>query len=71
MAISLAWKVQASQHRATMSPQVPDKGDGGAAGAQAGPDAGKRALPADPRFILEPHLQGFVAGVIRQGPRRD
>lgn len=36
------------------------------AAAAWSPDAGQCALLADPGFVLKPHLQGFVPGVIRQ-----
>ena len=37
-----------------------------------GPDAGQRALLADPRFVLEPDFDGLVLGAVRElrGERR-
>ena len=37
-----------------------------------GPDAGQRALLADPRFVLEPDFDGLVLGALRElgGERR-
>lgn len=48
-------------------PNVAGVAQGARAAATCSPDAGQRALLADPRFILEPYFEGFAPGVVRKG----